>query len=90
LPVWFSPAWDVVILVICVGCALRGNRYWTIAASSFALLAVVTYQLRVAPGVTTWAYLSAQRVWAVALVAVLLAGAWSVGRSPAQSTAAGA
>lgn len=83
-PHWLEQAWDIVILATCVICALRSNRYWTIWASSFALLSVVTPALRFMPGVGWWAYLSAERVWAILLVAALLAGAWSASRPPAR------
>jgi len=82
LPSWFIPGWDVVILATCVACALRGRRYWTIAASSFALLEVVTTLLRFVPGVGTWAYMSAERVWTILLVATLAVGAGAAGYRP--------
>ena len=81
LPFWYQSAWDVVILATCVTCALRTNRYWTLAASSFALLEVVTYALLLVPGPGKWAWESMQRVWTVLIYVALLLGVRSAGRS---------
>ncbi|MEO8115569.1 MAG: hypothetical protein ABI655_14375 [Phenylobacterium sp.] len=43
---WFELVTDVAILAICLACALRSDRYWTIWASSFALLSVVMHLVR--------------------------------------------
>jgi hypothetical protein len=80
-PTWLGLAGDVVILIVCVFCALRSDRYWTIAASSFALLSVVTHVLHDAHGVGLWAFLSAELVWTTMLVAALLVGALSARRA---------
>jgi len=89
-PVWYVPACDLITLVICVICALRSDRYWTIGASSFALLRVVTQLMRFARGVGPWAYMCAERVWGVLIVAVLLVGVWSAVQPRARPVATGA
>jgi hypothetical protein len=81
IPDGYSLTWDTVVLATCVICALRSDRYWTIAASSFALLEVVTDLMGFVPGVSLWAYLSADRVWTILLVASLLAGTWRADRA---------
>lgn len=81
VPPWCPPALDVLILAACVACALRSRRYWTIFASSFALLSVITNFLELAPEIGGWAHASADRVWTILLVASLLAGAWTARRS---------
>jgi hypothetical protein len=80
-PEWLDMSWDGLILLACVAGALRSTRYWTIVASSFAVLQLVTHFLQFAPGVGLWAYMSAQRVWGILLTTTLLVGAWPAGRS---------
>jgi len=86
-PDWLDMSWGALILAVCVACALRSNRYWTIAASSFAVLRLVTYFLQFVPGVGLWAYLSAERVWGILLLSSLLAGVWPPARPQAPSAA---
>jgi len=80
-PSWLGPAGDVVVLIVCVTCALRSDRYWTIAASAFALLALVTQVLHHVLGGGLWAFLSAELVWSIMIVAALLVGALSAARA---------
>ncbi|MEO8115417.1 MAG: hypothetical protein ABI655_13605 [Phenylobacterium sp.] len=82
IPGWYGLGGDLVVLAICLTVALSSGRYWTIWASSLALLILVTHLLRpFATGVTMWAYQSAQLVWLYLLLAVLLGGAWQGSRS---------
>ncbi|MEO8115570.1 MAG: hypothetical protein ABI655_14380 [Phenylobacterium sp.] len=81
-PVGYTLALDIVTLAACVACALRGDRYWTLWASSIALLIVATDLVRpLAGGITKWAYLSAQWTWNYLMLAVLLSGVWSIHRA---------
>lgn len=91
---WTPPAWsdlalDLLILGACLLGALRSGRYWTIWASSFALLSVVTHAMQFVPGIGMWAYLSARRVWAILLLATMLGGVISRAR-PLHRAAPGA
>jgi hypothetical protein len=76
-----------MILGVCLSAARRSDRYWTIVASSFALLSVVTHVFRLARGVTAWAYLSLERVWYVFLLGALCAGVWALLRPPPPAAA---
>ncbi|THD77077.1 MAG: hypothetical protein E7812_14060 [Phenylobacterium sp.] len=90
---WSCPAWsaladDGVMLAACVACALRGDRYWTIPASSFALLAVITDLLAARPDLSLWVRASADLVWMYLLSAAILWGVWSSARARARAAAA--
>jgi len=87
-PPWFDIAWDFVILGTCVACALRSSRYWTVAASSFALLETVTSLMHFVPGVGVWAYLSAERVWSALLCVAIVAGVGWARLAPMRRAAA--
>jgi hypothetical protein len=76
-PAWYPALWDLVILATCVTCALRSDRYWTIAASSFALLECVTDLGRFVPSIGDWALRSGLWTWNILLVSSLLAGVGS-------------
>jgi hypothetical protein len=85
-PQWHPPygfywAVDMVELAICLAFALTSNRYWTIWASSLCLLGPATRLVRQSfPGVTPYAYASAQIIWFYLLLAVLVGGAWEARR----------
>jgi hypothetical protein len=82
VPPWFGWTVDIGELATCVAFALSSNRYWTIWASSACLLGPATRIVRSAvPGVTPWAYQSAQVIWWYLLLAVLLGGVWEAHRS---------
>lgn len=78
---------DLSILVVCLLTALRSERYWTIAASSFALLSVITPAFRLARGVSNWAYLSLERLWYLFLLGALCAGLYALLRPPPPAAA---
>ncbi|MEO8115568.1 MAG: hypothetical protein ABI655_14370 [Phenylobacterium sp.] len=82
LPLWYEAGEDIVMLAVCLACALRSDRYWTLWASSFALLILMMDLVRpLTTGVTNWAYASSQLVWFYLLLAVLLSSAWPSGRA---------
>jgi len=87
IPLWSAALLDLMILAVCLNAALRSDRYWTIVASSFALLSVVTHGFRLARGVTVWAYLSLERVWCLFLLGALCAGVWAMLRPPPPAAA---
>ncbi|MEO8115573.1 MAG: hypothetical protein ABI655_14395 [Phenylobacterium sp.] len=88
-PVWYEPATDVLILAVCVACALRSDRYWTIWASSFALLSVALHLVwPFTTGLTWWAHAWAMDIWFGLMTTALLAGAWSAHRERARAAAA--
>lgn len=67
-PLWRNVASDAAMLAICLACAWRTERYFVLWASSFALLCVATDLLGLfVPGVTVWAYASANIVWSYLL-----------------------
>jgi hypothetical protein len=82
---WACPEWrpladDAVMLAVCLACAVRGDRYWTIPASSFALLAVATdgaILAGVAAPTAAWADL----VWMYLLSAAILWGVFTAQRA---------
>ena len=76
LMVWRGLAEDLPILVVCLVCVRRAERYWVLWASSFALLSVITDLLAFVPGVTPWADGSAGIVWAHGLTTTVLIGLW--------------
>jgi hypothetical protein len=74
LSAWLSLSCDVFMLGVCALVAARADRYWTIWAGAFAFLSVLTDVLAaVLPGLTYWAYISADQVWWLAIGA---ATAW--------------
>ncbi|MEO8112945.1 MAG: hypothetical protein ABI655_01095 [Phenylobacterium sp.] len=77
---WFSSGYDAVMLVVCLACARRAQRYWVIWASVFALLSVVTDLALLAPQVTGWAWASASVIWCYLFNVAILAGVWSPAR----------
>ena len=92
---WACPAWrpladDGVMLAVCLACALRGQRYWTIPASSFALLAVVTDLAALQPRAASWPLASADAAWMYLLSAAILWGVWTSGQDRARQAAGGA
>ena len=77
---WFAE--DIVLLAVCVACALRAQRYWPIWASSCALLVLVTDVLMfVDPRITAWADLAASYVWRILLSGAVLSGVWPAVRA---------
>jgi len=76
LMVWRGLWEDVPVLIVCLACVWRAERYWVLWASSFALLGVTTDLLAFVPGVTPWADGSAGIVWAHGLITAVLVGVW--------------
>lgn len=71
---------DTAMLAICLACGWRTERYPLLWACSFALLSVATDLMAVfIPGVTGWAYNSANIVWAYLLGICVL---WSAISGP--------
>jgi hypothetical protein len=87
LMAWRGLSEDVPVLMICLACAWRAERYWVLWASSFALLSLVTDLLTLTLGVTPWANGSASIVWTQGLTTTLLVGVWS-GRPRARPASA--
>ena len=65
-----------ILLMVCLACVWRAERYWLLWASSFALLFVITDTMSFIPGVSPWASGSANVVWNFALDATVLVGVW--------------
>lgn len=79
-PIWRTLASDTAMLAVCLFCAWRTERHLLLGASSFALLSVITDLLGLfMPGVTVWAYGSANIVWAYLLDLCVL---WSALSDP--------
>jgi hypothetical protein len=72
-PTWREPVYDGLILAICLVCAVRADRYWTIWACSFALLGEIS-DLSLFAGATHWAGFSASLLWSYAVAAAVLWG----------------
>jgi hypothetical protein len=73
---WLSLINDLVLFAACAWSAWRADRYWIIWAGALAWLSVLTDALAIAmPGMTEWAYSSADLVWAYLFGAALLWGA---------------
>lgn len=76
IPFAQTVAADLLTLAVCLALVLRGCRWWTVWAAASALLSVCTDVLRIAiPGLTPWAFYSAQVAWFHVLGAALLGGA---------------
>jgi hypothetical protein len=71
---------DVILVATCLATAVRGDRYWTIWASSFALLALICDLLAFLPGITTWSWNSASFIWSYLMSAAVLWGVWTTAR----------
>lgn len=81
-PVWRLLASDTGLLVICLVCAWRTERYPLLWASSCALLTVAANIMGLfVPGVTFWAYASASIIWSYLLSACVM---WSALSDPPQ------
>lgn len=65
---------DVTALAVCLYLVLTGRRYWMIWVAAAQVLSVVTEALRHVPGVTVWAYYSAQIAWGLVLDVALVLG----------------
>ena len=82
LMTWRLVSEDAVLLLVCLACARRAERYWVLWASSFALLGFVTDLMRlVMPRITDWASAAAGVVWTYGLTATLLVGVWPAVRA---------
>jgi hypothetical protein len=77
LPMWHPAFYDSFILVVCLACVVRADRYWTIWACSFALLGEISDLSIFATGITRWAWLSASLVWSYAVAAAVLWGVFT-------------
>ncbi|MEO8115571.1 MAG: hypothetical protein ABI655_14385 [Phenylobacterium sp.] len=87
-PAWFEPLTDVVILAVCLTCALRSDRYWPIWASSFALLTIVVHLVwPLTSGLTSWTHTWAMDIWFSLMATALLSGAWSTHRERVRAAA---
>ena len=86
LAMWQPAFFDSFILVICLVCVVRADRYWTVWACSFALLGVVSDLSIFATGITRWAWLSASLVWSYAVAAAMLWGVFT--RRPGETSSA--
>lgn len=73
-PTWREPVYDGLILVICVACIVRADRYWSVWACSFALLGEISDLSLFVTGVTLWAGFSASLLWSYAIAAAVLWG----------------
>jgi hypothetical protein len=73
-PMWRLAVDDGLILVVCLACLVRADRYWCVWACSFALLGEISDLTIFAPGITHWASFSASLVWSYAIGAAVLWG----------------
>jgi hypothetical protein len=82
---------DTSLLVLLLAVALRGRRYWPMAAASVQLLAVLTHIAKLVDrGTGQWAYMTAEIIWTYLLLAALGIGAyrrWRSGRIAARASA---
>lgn len=60
---------------VCLGCALKTQRLWTIWAAASTLLQLITDVLWALHVVTEWAYYSAEIVWFFVLLTAVNYGA---------------
>jgi hypothetical protein len=66
---------DVATLAVCLTLVLRGRAYWTVWAAGSALLSVLTQLLWIFPGISLWAFYSAQQAWYLVLIGAVGVGA---------------
>ena len=91
---WFDPQWgvlavDLLFLAVLVGFALTANRAWTLFASAFQLLGVVTHAAMMADHkVSPWAYITAGVIWSYLVLIALAVGTWRHARRRPPSPAA--
>jgi len=78
---WRPSVDDGIVLAICVVCAVRADRYWSIFACSVALLGEVCDLAIFIPGISQWAVMSASLVFTYALEGMVLWGVWSYQRA---------
>lgn len=87
---WLWLAWDLITLAICLAGVWRVQRYWILCAASFTLLLLASRALGTfLPGVSQWAYLSADLVWFFGLSASVLVGLWPEARMRLRAALAG-
>ena len=86
-PDWRPLAGDAALFAVCLACALRGRRYWTIPASSFALLSVVSDLMARGAGSAFWTSAASGRVWSYLLSVVILWGVWTSARDRSRAAA---
>jgi hypothetical protein len=65
---------DVATLAVCLTLVLRGRSYWTIWAAASGLLSVLTQLFWIVPGISLWAFYSAQQAWYLVLIGTLIVG----------------
>jgi hypothetical protein len=65
---------DIVTLLVCLALVLRGRNYWTVWAAASALLSVLTQLFWVVPGISLWAFYSAQQAWYLVLIGAVMLG----------------
>jgi hypothetical protein len=64
---------DLLMLAACVVCVRGARRYWVIWAATFALLSVVTdIAFLLSPTITSFAFISADDIWAWAQAWVVI------------------
>jgi len=71
---WRWLAEDLPVLVVCLACAWRAERYWVLWASSFSMLAVISDLMGGFPGISAWSGASADLVWNYGLITTVLIG----------------
>jgi hypothetical protein len=72
---WHGAPADVIVLAAGLTCVIRGRSYWTIWACAVAVLNIVSDIIyAVVPGVSLWAYLSAELVYSYAMTLIVLWG----------------
>jgi hypothetical protein len=80
---WGPVIEDGFVLLVCLACARRAERYWVLWACSFALLSFVSDLMGHVPHVTPWADASASLIFTYLLTATLLIGVCSSPRATA-------
>lgn len=69
---------DLIILVVCLACAIRGRGYWVLWASSFVLLGLINQLLGfIGVGLSAWAIASGNIIWAYTLGAAIVWGVFA-------------
>lgn len=85
---WMDPQWsllgvDLALLALLLWYALRGDRYWPMAAAAMhGLGLVIHFAITIDPRIHPWAYMTATGVWSYLTVLALAAGATLEGRRP--------
>lgn len=75
---WAILGIDLALFLLYVWMALGSRRFWPLFVAGFQLLALVTHLARALdPGISGWAYLTAERIWSYLVLITIGYGAWT-------------